>query len=194
MSAVAVPGLWLPETPHIELPKIATPGEVFDGLTRGLRDGLLGSEERPWRKARDKLISWFAGFSDTAEIDVLDSVFGDHATINLYAAPTYLALTTAAVAETSTGSTITEANYTGYARKAIAAVDMGAATTAGKSNTNALTYANCTAGSSVVIGWAQCTAATVGNVILYGTCTSVTISTTQTPATIGVGVLSATLD
>lgn len=176
--------------PHIELPRIVLPGEkVFDHVIEGLRTGKGALEE-----ARRKLIDFMAGFSDTAEVDVLDSVFGDHASIQLYTAPTYLALTTVAVTEVMTGSTITEANYTGYARKSIAATDMAAASAGAKSNSNTLTFANCTAGTSTVIGWAVCTASSAGNVIVYGTCTSTVISTTQTPATIAVGALSVTLD
>lgn len=182
MSALAVP--------HIELPGLALPGEeVFDRILDKLREGAGAFED-----AKRKVMSLMAGFSDTAEVDVLDSVFGDHASIQLYSAPTFLALTTVAVTETMTGSTITEASYTGYARKSVAATDMAAASAGAKSNGNQLQFAACTAGSSTVIGWAVCTASSAGNVIVYGTCTSTVISTTQTPATVAVGALSVTLD
>lgn len=174
---------------HVELPGLALPGdEVFARVADRIRRG-----GGAFGRVRDRLVE-MAGFSDTAEVDVLDSVFGDHATINLYSAPTFLALTTAAVNENSTGSTLTEANYTGYARKSLAAVDMGAAAAGSKSNTAQQQFAACTAGSSVVIGWAVCTASSAGNVIVFGTCTSTTISTTQTPATVAVGGLTVTLD
>lgn len=177
--------------PHIELPAgLALPGEeVFDRILDKLRHGTGAFED-----ARRAVISFMAGFSDAAEIDVLDSVFGDHASINLYAAPVYIALTTVAVTESMTGSTITEANYTGYARKALAAADMGAAAAGAKANTAQQQFAACTAGSSTVIGWATCTAASAGGVIVFGTCTSTVISTTQTPATVAVGALSVALD
>lgn len=133
-----------------------------------------------------------AGFSDAVENKVLDHVFGDGT--YTVTSPVYLALTTVAVTDSMTGSTITEANYTGYSRLAINATDMNAASGGSKTNGNALTFPACTAGSSTVIGFAICSASTGGDVILYGTLPSVTISTTQTPATIAVGALTATLD
>jgi len=135
-----------------------------------------------------------AGFSDATELLVLDSVFGD-GTTNLFTAPTYLALTTVAVTETDTAATITEANYTGYARKALAAADMSAAAAGSKTNSAAQVFAGCTAGTSIVIGWAVVsTASGAGTVIMFGTCTSTTISTTQTPPQVAAGVLVANLD
>ena len=66
-----------------------------------------------------------ASFSDYWENKVLDATFGDpDVTIT---APTYLALCTTVPTDASTGSTIVEATYTGYARKAVAASDMSAA-------------------------------------------------------------------
>ncbi|MCA1571156.1 MAG: hypothetical protein LC798_12735 [Chloroflexi bacterium] len=189
MSAIAVP--------HIELPEGPLSGEqVFEEIRRGLRGGLEGAvrdARSSWKRSLDDLIRW-AGFSNFEELEVLDSIFGDHATINLNTAPTYLALTTVAVGETDTGSTLTEANYTGYARLSFAAADMTAAAAGSKSNTAQKTFAACTAGSSTIIGWAQCTALTVGNVIVFGTCTSTVISTTQTPGTVAAAALVANLD
>lgn len=177
--------------PHIELPGIALPGdEVFERVAKGLREG-----KGALRHARDKVIDFMAGFSDAQELVVLDSVFGDGST-NLNTAPTYLALTTVAVTESMTGATITEATYTGYARCSIAAADVSAAAAGSKTNGNALTFANCTSGTSTIIGWAVCTTSGSGTgaVIVYGTCTSTVISTTQTPATVAAGGLVVTLD
>jgi hypothetical protein len=176
---------------HIELPEIWTPGQ----LGQEILDQIWRPTSRALGRAKDAIISYMSpGLADTAEVDVLDSIFGDHASIQLYTAPVFLALTTAAVAETSTGSTLTEANYTGYARLSVSAANMNAASAGAKANGATLTFANCTAGSSVVIGWATCTASSAGNVIVYGTCTSTTISTTQTPASVASGGLSVTLD
>jgi hypothetical protein len=134
-------------------------------------------------------------FSDYWELKVLDATFGDpDVTIT---APTYLALCTTEPTDSSTGSTIVEANYTGYARKAVAAADMSAASgtnPAQKTNSGAITFDACTAGSSVIVGWALCDASSAGNVLCWGSATSTTISTTQTPATVGVGGLVVTLD
>lgn len=134
-----------------------------------------------------------AGFSNGVENKVLDHVWGDGA--YTVTAPVHLALTTVAVAETDTAGTLTEANYTGYARKALAALDLSAAASGSKTNSAQQQFANCTAGSSVVIGWAVTDTTTgVGDVICFGTCTSTTISTTQTPATIAAGGLVLNLD
>lgn len=184
MSELAVPHIGLPAGP-------LTGDEVFGRIRDGLRRG-LSSEDSAWARLRDKLIV-FAGFSNFEENEVLDTIFGDGA-VNLNTAPTYLALTTGAVAETDTGSTLVEAAYTGYARKAVAAADMGPASAGAKANSATITFAACTGGTSTVIGWAQCTSLTTGNVIVFGTCTSTVISTTQTPATVAIGALSVTLD
>lgn len=133
-----------------------------------------------------------ASFSDAVENKILDHVFGDG--VYTVSSPVYLALCTTVPTDTSTGSTIVEATYTGYARLAIAATDMSAAATGSKTNSNALTFAACTAGSSTIVGFAVCSASTAGDVIMWGTVTSVTVSTTQTPATVAIGGLVATLD
>ena len=193
MSELAVPHLWLPGG-HLD------DSEAFPLLRRGLIEGLLGSEGRPWRRAADKLISWMTpGFGDAVELKILDHVFGD----GTYAAVTpYLALTTAAVNESDVAASMAggtgEANYTGYLRKAIAAADMSAAAAGSKTNGLAITFDACTGGSAVVIGWAVVSAGparlAAGDVVLFGTCTSTTISTTQTPATVAPGGLVANLD
>lgn len=133
-----------------------------------------------------------ASLSNYAEDATLDHLFGD-GTLTI-TAPLYLALCTTVPTDSSTGSTIVEASYTGYARKAVAAADMSASSGGSKTNSNALIFADCTASSSTVIGWALCTASTAGNVIFWGTCTSTVISTTQTPATVAIGALVCTLD
>lgn len=133
-----------------------------------------------------------ASFSDYLENAVLDHIFGD-GTLTV-TAPVYLALCTTVPTDASTGSTIVEASYTGYARKSIAAADMSAASGGSKTNSNAITFAACTSGTSTVIGWAVCDASTAGNVLAWGTCTSTVISTTQTPATVAIGGLVVTLD
>jgi hypothetical protein len=178
----ATADLWLPES-AIEVPRLRLPSAPdFKGYIEGIRGELK------------KLGLLMAGFSNQAELDVLDSVYGD-GSVNIYTAPTYLALVTVAVGETDTAGTLTEANYTGYARKATAAADMNAAAAGAKANGNSLVFAACTAGSSTIIGWASVTSSSgAGTVIVYGTCTSTVISTTQTPATIAVGALSVSLD
>lgn len=102
-----------------------------------------------------------------------------------YAMPTaYLALCTVVPEASKTGSTITEANYTGYARKKIEGEALSSAASSEWKSGAAITYAECTSGSSTIIGWATCDALTVGNMLIFGTCASTVISTTQTPASV----------
>jgi hypothetical protein len=152
-----------------------------------LRNGLAQGHAPP--------IAGGASFSDAYEAKVLEHVAGK-ATLTLVT-PVFLALTTVVPTDSSTGTTITEASYTGYARKKVEAADWAAASgtspTAIK-NSKELVFAACTGSTSTVIGFALCDALTVGNVIMWGTCSSTVISTTQTPATVAVEALSMTLD
>lgn len=104
--------------------------------------------------------------------------------------PIYLALCTVAPTDSDTGSTITEATYTGYARKSVAAADFNAPAGGVMTNANVITFADCTAGSSTIVGWALCDAATLGNVLWAGDMTSVTVNTTNTPPRVPAGSLS----
>jgi hypothetical protein len=112
-----------------------------------------------------------------------------------YTAPAafYCALATAAPTSTTTGSTITEAAYTGYARVSSASV-MGAASAATPSvatnSGGAITFGACTGGTSTLLGFMFLDASSAGNGIYYGTLTSVTISTTNTPPTVASSALS----
>ncbi len=107
----------------------------------------------------------------------------------------YLALCTTVPTSASTGSTIAEATYTGYARITTSG-DWSAPTAASPStifNGTAITFAACTGSTSTVIGFAACDALTVGNMLWWGSCTSTVISTTQTPATFAINALELTL-
>jgi hypothetical protein len=136
-----------------------------------------------------------SGFSQTFAKKVLEVITGKAA---LSTPTAWLALCTVVPTATSTGATITEAGYTGYARKEIPAGEWNAAVSGSPSsiaNHAKLEFAACTAGSSTVIGWALCDSGSTGagNVIMWGTATSVVISSTQTPATVAAEILSLTL-
>lgn len=134
-----------------------------------------------------------AGMSNAVELNVLELLVGK--TAYTVTAPLYLALTTVAVAETDTAATITEATYTGYARKSVAAADWAAAAAGAISNANAITFAACTAGTSTVIGFALCTTASgAGAIQCFGTLPSLVVSATQTPVNFAVGALTITAD
>lgn len=136
-----------------------------------------------------------ASFSDAYETKLLEHLTGK-VELALVTA-TWLALTTVVPTDSSTGSTITEATYTGYGRKEIKPADFNAAVSGNPSsikNGKEEVFAACTGSTSTIIGWALCDKSTTGNVIMWGTCSSTVISTTQTPATVAVEAISLTLD
>jgi hypothetical protein len=135
-----------------------------------------------------------AGKSDYLENKDLDHNLGDGAFTS--PATVALALCTSVPTDASTGATIVEATYTGYARKVVEAAALSAAASGSKTNSSALEFAACTAGSSTIIGWAllDSSATGAGNALYWGTCTSTVISTTQTPATVAIGGLVVTED
>lgn len=137
-----------------------------------------------------------SGFSDYAELKILDASFGDPNVV--FPTTMYVALCTAVPADSDTGSTIVEALYTGYARIPITNADMSpAALLAGlgsKTNINSLVGAACTAGSSICTAFAICDALTAGNMIWSNSMSTVTVSVVQSPPTIAPGALVCTLD
>lgn len=110
--------------------------------------------------------------------------------------PVFLALCTAVPTSSSTGSTITEATYTGYGRLSMAAAAWAAASgtaPASASNSGTVNFANCTAGTSTITALCSCTLVTAGNVIFWCSAPSTIISTSQTPATVATGGFAETL-
>ena len=137
------------------------------------------------------------GASDVVEKKILDHLTGKTAYVS--PGPLFIALTTVAVAETDTGTTITEPTTTGYARIQIPTASFNAASGSGTTPSSAVTNAAITSAAlsgtpATCIGFALCSALTLGDVVLFGTITSTTISGTQTPWTIASGNLSATCD
>ena len=134
-----------------------------------------------------------ASKSDYAELKVLDHMFNDG---TFTAVAVYLALCTVIPTDASTGATITEANYTTYARVAIAAADLSAAAAGSKTNTAAFTFAAVTAGDDTIVGFAIVDSATIGagNIHYWGTTTSKVVDTSNTPPTVAIGGLVVTED
>ncbi len=135
-----------------------------------------------------------ASKSDYAELKVLEHLMGK--TSMTMPATVYAALCTVVPTDASTGATITEANYTTYARKQIQATDLNAAAAGVITNANAITFAACTGGSSTIIGIAIVDNGTIGagNVLYWGTVTSKVIDTNNTPPTIAAAGLSISED
>lgn len=135
------------------------------------------------------------GLSDAVEKKVLDHLTGKAAYTS--PAPLYLALCTAVPQDSDSGATLSEATYTGYARKQVPAADWNAASGLAAAVTTAVQeqFAACTAGSSTIIGWALVASASgAGDVVTGGTCATTVVSTTQTPATVPAGGISVSLD
>lgn len=144
------------------------------------------------------LTSAWSGFSRKCAAGALNFFTGKEESL-AKPAKVYLALCTVVPTSSSTGVTITEATgATGYARKEVAAAAWNAAvegaTSTIETNVEEI-FAAITAGSATVIGWALCDKAgtSEGNVIMWGTCTSTVISSTQTPPTIAAKALKLEL-
>lgn len=131
--------------------------------------------------------------SNRSENVLLDHLMGK--TAFTMPAAVYAALCTVTIVDADTGATITECTYTGYARKAIAASDLNAASGGVMTNANDIVFAACTAGASTVVGVAIVDNATTGagNLLCYADVTSHVVDTTNSPATIPAGSLSITL-
>jgi hypothetical protein len=150
---------------------------------------IAAHEERTGERARP--VAEGGSYGDATELLILAAETGG--TAYGETSPTYGALTTVAVTDADTGSTLTEATYTGYVRKSIANADYNAAGNP-HTNANAITWQGATAGTSTCIGFARCTASTAGRLIRRAAITSVVVSATNTPASIAAGALQDSLD
>jgi hypothetical protein len=161
-------------------------------------------EEKEWDPRLDALHSACipmaaSGVSQGIMQKILDYLDGKTTTA-FSASSNNMALGTAAPTSTTTGSwgTTESTNYTGYARLAITTANLNAATAATPSvvtNSAQLQFANCTGGTATELGFIIADSSTIGSGTAYffGSLTSVTISTTQTPPTIASGALSISM-
>jgi hypothetical protein len=82
----------------------------------------------------------------------------------------YIALFTTAPSDSSAG---TEANYTGYARKAVARTSSGWTISGNNaSNAAAITFDACSAGTNTIVAFAIMTASSSGDMIYWGDLTA----------------------
>lgn len=112
--------------------------------------------------------------STYCEQAILNAIFGKTSSFGALASrPTlYIALCTSTPVPGDTGSTITECNYTNYARVQTAASDWTTASgsnPAQVSNATVITFPAATGGTSVATAFAIVDAASAGNVIFSGT-------------------------
>jgi hypothetical protein len=136
-----------------------------------------------------------SGFSQAYATKTLEHISGKK---ELTLPVMWLALLTVVPTNSNTGATITEATYTGYARREVPASFLNSAvagTPSSINNKEAFVFAACTGSTSTIIAWAVCDSKETGkgNVIMWGTAASTVVSTTQTPASIAAEVLSLTL-
>ena len=139
-------------------------------------------------------------FSDYTEAALLNALFGKTSNFGaLGSAPTlYVALLTAAPSDSDDGSTITEADYTGYSRQSTAATDWNASSGTSPStidNANAIGFPQKTGGADdTVTHVALVDASSGGNLIAHTALNnSKTIQDNDTPE-FAAGELNFTLD
>ena len=140
----------------------------------------------------------FSGITQYGMAKIIDHLNGKTSFTMPSVCALALCITTAPTSVSTGALGANEANYTGYARQSIAGAGWVAATTATPSvgaNASTITFGNCTAGGSTLIGFITADSATInaGNAIWYGTLTSTVISTTQTPPTIAAGALAVSV-
>lgn len=191
----AAPRLWTPGAPFGELGATLERAFGAAGISAGAISG--------WGRG----IGILFNIADAAAAKILDHLNGK--TTYTLVTPNYVALLTGTALQADTGATListnnVEANYTGYARLSLAASDYPAAA-AGAHPPNATssppaaskTWPACTAGTAVVTNWAiilgsSTARGNAGDITFFGTCTSTTISTTQTPPTVSAGGFTLT--
>jgi hypothetical protein len=166
-----------------------------------LKATLDGVRAREGEKAANALakkapMAGGAGWTDAYENIIVDAE-NQKATVTA-AAPWYQALSILAFSDADTGTIADDGThkptYTGYGRISVAAADMGSSAAGSAANANALIGAACTAGSSVIVAFGNCSAATLGTLRKYGTCASTTVSTTQTPPQFAVAAYTTSAD
>ncbi len=198
--------VWLPDgSANLAAPRLWAPGAPFGAVGASLARVLGGGYAVTGWNPRG--VGAMFNIADALAAKILDHITGK--TAHTLVTPNYVALLTGTALQADTGATListnnVEANYTGYARLSLAAADFPAAA-AGAHPPSATTsppvgsktWPACTAGTAVVTNWAMIlgTAVTRGNagdISFFGTCTSTTISTTQTPPTVAAGGFTLT--
>lgn len=129
--------------------------------------------------------------SNYLENKLLDHLFGKAT----YSSPTtYLALCTSTPTDGDTGSTISEATYTSYARLSTAAGDWNAASSGTTTNANNLQFPAATGGSDTITAVAAVDASSGGNLLWYTALDSnLAVSSGITPQ-FNAGNLSVSID
>lgn len=105
----------------------------------------------------------------------------------------YVALLTEKADRDDTGSTLSEATYTGYERVEWDVSDIGSASDGSSANTGVITFPQRMAGGDTIVAIAICDAATGGNVLYFDSDMTSFVVSEQYPApAIAVGALTIT--
>jgi hypothetical protein len=152
-------------------------------------------------KKKTNTISGGTGWSDVWENQIIDQE-NQKTRFPALVDPFYIALSILAFTDSDGATAANDGShkptYTGYAPAQVNSSVMGAASGGSSSNGSAIAYAACTAGSSTIVAFANVQGISSTNVSgelrKYGTCTSVTVSTTQTPATFATSAYTTTAD
>jgi hypothetical protein len=146
-------------------------------------------QHKNWvRRKLDDFVVWAGSKSFYLSKKVVELYLGGVA----FSAPAnvYLALCTTTPTDASTGTSITETDYASYARTQIGTGNnqtdawnaATGSTTATVTNKNAITCPTATgASTNPILAVAVCDAATVGNLLIWGTVTSTAIANGDTP-------------
>ncbi len=137
-----------------------------------------------------------AGFSDFLEKELLDHVLG--AATYTPPATVYVGLATAAISDTTTGSTVTEPSGGAYARVAVTnnATNFPAATgtTATKKNGTVINFPEATAGWGTVTHFFIADALTGGNILMSAALTAQKVIDAGDLPRFNANALTVTLD
>lgn len=184
-----VPLPWLlPEEFHVWLDQVLAEHEK--------RSGKAGADEL--RTKFKRMIAGGVGWTDVYENRILDHE-NQKTAMPALVTPWFMGLTILAYTDSDTPTTAEDGShkptYTGYARASTPAASLGTAASGSSSNTSAIIFAACTAGSSTILGFGNFEASgATADFRKYGTCASTTVSTTQTPAQFAVGAYVTTAD
>ena len=133
-------------------------------------------------------------FSDYLELELLDHVFGAAS----YSAPAtlYFGLSTATITDSTTGTTVTEPSGNAYARKSETnnSTLFPAASAGQKKNGTAITFAQATGSWGTITDFFIADAATLGNILAYGTLTTSKAIGNGDTASFAANDLTITLD
>lgn len=147
---------------------------------------------RGFRKGLRDLVVFATGKSQYLISKLLNQIF--NAAAYSFPATLFMGLWTTAQTAASTGSTGTEASYTGYARVSVTANTTNFPTsTAGAAITNAtaITFGASSSGAQTMISFAILDASSAGNILYWGAITSTVINTGDTPQ-VNVSALTVT--